>query len=166
MLQNIFIKTFNKQSNKNQQHIVVPVLPNGHSSRRSWHATSESRWSNVLSLVGGTLLSTTPFALFLVTATPSVWASVRTEASFNSVSAIDWLGGFTEKHATVSTVAPQYATSLEGSTRAVEAGLVPVFVHCTWPVNNLNRRNEKIHDSHFNQLQSILRFVHQMSMYD
>ena len=32
MLQKIFIKTFNKQSNKNQQHIVVPVLPNGHSS--------------------------------------------------------------------------------------------------------------------------------------
>ena len=35
MLQKICIKTFNKQSNKNQQHIVVPVLPNGHSSRRS-----------------------------------------------------------------------------------------------------------------------------------
>jgi hypothetical protein len=36
MLQKIFIKTFNKQSNKNQQHIVVPALPNGHLfSRRS-----------------------------------------------------------------------------------------------------------------------------------
>jgi hypothetical protein len=34
MLQNIFIATFNT-SNKNQQHKVVPVLPNGHSSRRS-----------------------------------------------------------------------------------------------------------------------------------
>ena len=35
MLQKIFIKTINKQSNKNQQNIVVPVLPNGHSLRRS-----------------------------------------------------------------------------------------------------------------------------------
>jgi hypothetical protein len=32
MLQKIFINTFNKQSNKKQQNIVVPVLPNGHSS--------------------------------------------------------------------------------------------------------------------------------------
>ena len=35
MLQKIFINTFNNQSNKNQQNIVVPVLPIGHSSRRS-----------------------------------------------------------------------------------------------------------------------------------
>ena len=32
ILQKIFINTFNKQSNKKQQNIVVPVLPNGHSS--------------------------------------------------------------------------------------------------------------------------------------
>ena len=135
MLLKIFITTFNKQSNKNQQHIVVPVLPDGHSSRRSRHATPKVRCFNFSSLAGGMLSSTIPFALFLVAATPTSCALVPTEASFNSMSAIDWLGGFTEKRATVSNVEPTFPTSLEGSTQTVKAGWVPVFVQCTLPVN-------------------------------
>ena len=48
----------------------------------------------------------------------------------------------------MSNVAPPFPTSLEGSTRAVKAGWVPVFVHCTLPVNNLKGDTKKLHDLH------------------
>ena len=153
MLLKIFIKTSNTQSNKNQENIVVPVLPNGHSSRRPWHATSISWWSNASLLVCRTLSSTIPFALFLVAATPTFCAVVRTDAS--TVSNVG---------ATFPTF-PTFPTMLEGSTRAVKACRVSVFVHCTLTVNNLQKRNKKMHDLRPIK-QSILRFVHQSSMHD